>query len=85
MSWPDITRAKQTTSDFGYLVEHLRQYHGIGRVVASHRLHLIKLDTGRRGDDNVVFDLTGNVYDPTSSEYLGSLTYGGKEEVGNDE
>ena len=28
---------------------------------------------GRGGNDNVIFDLTGGVYDPVSLERLGSL------------
>jgi hypothetical protein len=30
-----------------------------------------------RGDDNVVFDMPDNVYDPVSGDVLGSLTQGG--------
>jgi hypothetical protein len=41
------------------------------------RLHEIKAATGRGPADDVVFDLTGNVYDPGTGELLGSLTAGG--------
>jgi hypothetical protein len=31
---------------------------------------------GLGGADNVVFDMTGNMWDPRTREYLGSLTEG---------
>jgi RHS repeat-associated protein len=67
---------RRTTNEdevFGRLEEN----HGIKRADASQRLHRIKKDAGRRGADNVEFDLTGNVYDPVTGEWLGSLTEGG--------
>jgi len=55
----------------------LEQYHGIDPKVASERLHQIKANAVRGADDNVLFDMTGNVYDPVTREWLGSLTEGG--------
>jgi len=58
--------------------KRLEKYHGIDSNTASKRLHDIKRSTGRGGADNVVFDLTGNVYDPNTGELLGTLTGGAK-------
>lgn len=59
------------------LYAHLQQYHGIPAEVARTRIHQIKAHYGYGGADNVVFDYTGNVYDPITFEWLGSLTEGG--------
>ena len=50
--------------------------------LASERLHQIKAATGRGPDDNVLFDLSGGVYDPINHTWLGSLTEGGASRVG---
>jgi hypothetical protein len=52
-------------------------FHGIDSVRASQRLHEIKKAAGRGPADDVLFDLTGNVYDPDTRQWLGSLTQGG--------
>ena len=65
------------TKDENVVFKRLKKYHGIDSNIASKRLHDIKYSTGRGGADNVVFDLTGNVYDPNTGELLGSLTQGG--------
>jgi len=56
----------------------LETYHGIDPALASERLHTIKAANGFGAADNVVLDLTGNVYNPGTGEWLGSLTQGGK-------
>ena len=56
----------------------LERFHGIPPELASERLHAIKGKSGRGPGDNVVFDMTGNVYNPDSLEWLGSLTEGGR-------
>jgi hypothetical protein len=55
----------------------LEEYHGIDPALASERLHAIKKKSGRGAGDNVIFDLTGNVFDPDTLEWLGSMTEGG--------
>ncbi len=67
----------RTTTDSQEIFRRVEKYHGIPQHVASERLHQIKRQTGRPGDANVLFDLTGNVYDPVTKEWLGSLTSGG--------
>jgi hypothetical protein len=57
--------------------DHLQKYHGIGKHLASERLHSIKSHFGYSGNVNVLIDRTGNVYDPVSLEWLGMLTEGG--------
>lgn len=47
-------------------------------ALASERLHAIKASAGLGAADNVVFDYGGNVYHPTTGEWLGGLTEGGK-------
>ncbi len=59
------------------LYRHLRDYHGISEVTASERLHMIKDKVGYGAADNVIFDRTGNLYDPNSLDWIGSLTQGG--------
>ena len=61
--------------------KHLEKYNGIDPRLASDRLHEIKKASGRGGADNVIFDMTGNVYDPITKEWLGSLTQGGAQAV----
>lgn len=78
MNVPRLENAVQTTSDFHRLCQHLEDHHRIEPMLASERLHYLKESTGRRGDDDLTFDLTGNVYDPATGEYLGSLTQGGR-------
>jgi len=56
---------------------HLDKYHGISPTLASERLHEIKERMGYSADKNVIFDRTGNVYDPDNLEWIGSLTDGG--------
>jgi hemin uptake protein HemP len=56
---------------------HLAKNHKISPHLARQRLHAIKSHYGYRGDDNIIFDHTGNAYDPVSLEWLGSLTEGG--------
>ena len=65
------------TTDEAWVFRELERHHGISPKLAGFRLHAIKRAAGREGDANVVFDLTGNVYDPDSGEVLGSLTQGG--------
>jgi hypothetical protein len=56
---------------------HLERFHGIAPALASERLHIIKEKLGYKADDNVIFDFTGNVFDPRTLELLGSMTEGG--------
>jgi len=60
------------------LYAHLQRFHGIAPEVARQRIHALKAHFGYGGADNVVFDRTGNVYDPVTLEWLGSLTQGGR-------
>lgn len=55
----------------------LERFHGIRQTLASDRLHEIKSKLGYTADTNLVFDFTGNVYDPGTLEWVGSLTEGG--------
>jgi len=71
------TNAGRRLSDFDTVAKHLQKHHGIDPKLASQRLHDIKKATGRGGADNVIFDMTGNVFDPKTGERLGSLTEGG--------
>jgi hypothetical protein len=59
----------------------LERFHGIDQHLASERLHTMKSKLGYHPDDNVIFDLTGNVYDPRTLELLGSLTEGGAKQA----
>lgn len=65
------------TADAAEIFRRLANYHGIPEALSSDRLHAIKELWGRGAADNVLFDLTGNVFDPKTGEWLGSLTEGG--------
>ena len=68
---PDNAR---TTSSEDEIFRRLERYHGVDSHEASRRLHEVKRSSGRGPNDNVIFDMTGNVYDPDTREWLGSLT-----------
>jgi hypothetical protein len=52
---------------------------GIGK---RRLLHILGNTGDYRGPaDNVIFDMTGNVYDPVTKEWLGSLTQGGAKTI----
>jgi len=63
----------RTTTNEQEIFKRLEKFHGIDPHVASKRLHKIKQLSGRGGADNVIFDMTGNVYSK-SGEWIGSLT-----------
>lgn len=73
----DLPPSARTTGDEDYIFQRLKRYNGIDPKTASDRLHAIKAAFGLGGADNVVFDMSGNVYDRSSGELLGSLTQGG--------
>jgi hypothetical protein len=73
----DLPRGARTTKDEQYMFQRLQNNNGIDPNVASNRLHQIKKENGLRGNDNVTFDMLGNVYGP-NGDHLGSLTQGGK-------
>ncbi len=73
----DLSKSARTTTNEQYIFQRLKEYNSIDPNVASERLHEIKLENGLRGDENVTFDMSGNVYGP-NGDYLGSLTQGGK-------
>ena len=57
--------------------DHMEKFHGIPRGKASDRLHDAKRRAGLRGDDDVVIDRTGNIYDARTGRKIGSLGEGG--------
>jgi hypothetical protein len=72
-------RFSEAESSSDEVFRRLERFHGIDPNLASDRLHAIKRISGRAAMDNVIFDLTGNVYDPLTLEWLGSLTEGGSQ------
>lgn len=72
-----IIAEARTTRDVEQVFRHLEKYHGIDRRLASERLHDMKSKNGLPNDVDLIFDMTGNVYSPTTLELLGSLTQGG--------
>lgn len=73
----DLPARARTTTNVDTVFARLERFNGIDRHLASERLHELKAAFGRGGADNVLFDLSGNVYDPQTKEWLGSLTAGG--------
>jgi hypothetical protein len=67
----------RSTFDANEVFRRLAKYHGVSAPTASGRLHRLKSANGRGPADNVLFDLTGNVYDPDTRAWLGNLTAGG--------
>jgi hypothetical protein len=59
------------------LYDHLEDNHGISPTTAGDRLHRIKQQEGYGAADHLIFDHTGNLYDPDTREWVGSLTEGG--------
>jgi len=70
----EVPNNARTTSNVNEVFRRLELYHGIPRNVASNRLHVIKEMAHRGPADNVVFDMTGNVFDPITGDWLGTLT-----------
>jgi len=70
----ELPRNARSTSNEEEIFRRLERYHGVDRNIASERLHEIKLNAGRGPNDNVLFDMTGNVYDPATREWIGSMT-----------
>jgi hypothetical protein len=66
--------ANARTAGIDEIYRRLQQYHGIDAATASERLHLGKQALGYGANDNLLFDLTGNVFDPVTREWLFSLT-----------
>ncbi|RAL20363.1 hypothetical protein DL240_17430 [Lujinxingia litoralis] len=73
----NLPKNARLTDDVDDVFNRLEKHNGIDPNVASDRLHKIKNSDGFNGDDNVVFDLTGNVFNPSTGELMGTLTAGG--------
>lgn len=71
---PTLPRNAKVYTEAEEVYQHLKAYHNIDRHDASRRLHAIKENAHRGPAANVIFDATGNVYDPVTREWLGSLT-----------
>lgn len=71
-------RFGSSKSEIRRLYRHLTEFHGISAEVASERIHEIKEKLGFAADYNLIFGQTGDVYDPVTLEWIGSLTVGGK-------
>jgi len=69
----DIPNNARTTKNVDEIYKRLEKYHGIDPKEASERLHYIKRIARLGPADNVIFDLTGNVYKQTG-EWIGTLT-----------
>jgi hypothetical protein len=53
---------------------HLEKHHGLDPKVASNRLHKLKENGGLGAADDVVIGKTGDVYNASTGERLGTLT-----------
>lgn len=73
---PKLPSNARRTADEQEVYRRLAKFHGIDDTTARHRLHVIKKKSGRAPNDDVLFDLTGGVYDPVSLDLLGSMTEG---------
>jgi RHS repeat-associated protein len=54
--------------------EHLNKHHGVSPEVAGNRLHKLKKHGNLAPDDDVIIGRTGDVYNGSTGERLGSLT-----------
>lgn len=68
---PSIARV---SNDFDWIASRLQRFHGVDVNDARARLHAIKHTFELGGDDDVLFDYTGGVWNSVTREYLGSLT-----------
>lgn len=75
---PTLPENAQRFSSPDALFRHLEEYHGISTTTASGRLHALKQKCGYGAPAELIFDHTGNVYDPETLEWVGSLTEGGQ-------
>lgn len=64
----------KTVTDWDVISARLSKVNGVNPIDASRRLHKIKEDSNRGPADNVLFDLSGGVYDPVTRKWLGTLT-----------
>jgi hypothetical protein len=62
------------TADIQEVYRRLEKNHGISPEVASERLHRGKHALGIPANADLLFDMTGNVYDPVTRQWLFSLT-----------
>ena len=72
-----LPKNARLSSNVDNVFGRLLRNHGIDRNLASQRLHQLKKSNGFGGADNVVFDMTSNVFNPSTGELMGSLTQGG--------
>lgn len=72
-----LPKNARLSSNVDDVFARLSRNHGIDPKLASDRLHQIKPANGFGPADNVVFDMTGNVFNPSTGELMGSLTQGG--------
>ena len=72
-----LPKSARLTENVDDVFQRLEKHNGIDHNVASDRLHDIKSEFGFGGADNVVLDRTGNVFNPHTGEWMGSLTSGG--------
>ena len=71
---PPNARLFDGESGIDVVFKHLERHNGVEPHVASDRLHEIKSRENLGGADNVVVDLTGNVFHPVTGEHIGMLT-----------
>jgi RHS repeat-associated protein len=69
-----ISRGGRTTTDWDSVVARLDTNYGVSAETASSRLHTLK--EGLEGNPDMVFTLSGDVYDSTSGDLIGSLVHG---------
>jgi hypothetical protein len=72
-----LPRAARRIADVRDVFRHLERFHGITPDLASGRLHEIKKHLGYPPDADLIFTLSGDIYDPATLEWLGSMTAGG--------
>jgi len=56
------------------LYDQLDAYHGVTPNEASEAIHEIKAAFGLPPDYDLLFDMTGNVYDAATGDWLASIT-----------
>ncbi|MEM1025990.1 MAG: Hint domain-containing protein [Myxococcota bacterium] len=72
-----LPKSARLTQDVDDVFSRPSKNHGIDPKLAGERLHDMKTANGLGGADNVVFDMTGNVFNPKTGELMGTLTEGG--------
>ncbi len=68
---------KKLTENADKAFHHLNEYHGVDQFEFRQQVHRFKQDNGLRGDFNLTFGPTGDVWNRVSGDHLGQIKHRG--------